>query len=164
MICSTSAVSSSIADPDFACGGVVLVLLGLGELAEVLVLDPLGVALDQRGERAARGRLRGQRRGPHLVEPEVLVLQHVRELVRERRLPFDVERTGAPHDDLLLVGVVEADDGRLVRGVERLDQVGPRLDEPERAQRTRELAHLPSRVGAQPTRLHAHPLAGTPRR
>ena len=82
---------------------LVLGLVRLRELCEVVVLDPHRVTLDERLQcsRVAGTRVVGLLL--QLLQVEVLVLEHVRQLVRDGDAVLGVERRAA-YDDLLVVG------------------------------------------------------------
>ena len=69
----------------------------------------------------------------------MLVLEHVGQLVRERRLPLDVQGPGAADHHLLRVRVVVRHHAGLVHRVERLHEVGLVVDQTQGAQLTAEI-------------------------
>ena len=84
-------------------------------------------------ERVRRAGLRVRRRLVELLEIEVLILEHVRELVRQRHARLDRERTGAADQDLLrLEGRTSAITSAGLRVVDRLAEVDVAADESRR--------------------------------
>ena len=132
----TPAVAVPNARPANGLLTVVLTSLGGRKSLQVFVLHSIGVALDQ-GEHGA-GRTASvlvvtRRTLLDLADVEVLVLQHMDELVRECRAVRDIERRSA-NDDLLLVEVVEGKNAGLTRLLRDLEEVDATADEAERAE------------------------------
>ena len=125
---------------------VVVVLLLPGERRHVRVLHRDRVALDEGVEREHLPA--GVRPNIERVEVEVLVLERVRELVRDGDAGLDVVEVGTPDDHAFTFGVVETHHRGVVDRVLRGEQVDVAHDEPERPEICREgvgLAAVPGR-------------------
>jgi hypothetical protein len=127
-----------------------LLLLGLTERVVVGRLDAPGVALDHRGE-PERDLVVGVV-VLVAVELEVLVVEGVGELVRDRRAHVRRQRR-TPHHQLGGLGVVKADHPAAQQRPHRLDQVDLGLDQTEALEHDLGLAQVAGvlvEVGEQP--------------
>ena len=111
-----------------------LALLCGAELTDVFVFDAGRVALDERDECVLGSCLGVLDPFAQGLEVEVLILEHMDELVHDCDLLGDVERRRAAHDDLLDLGVIQRQDRRLQRGIDRVQEIDRPAEQPEGAQ------------------------------